>query len=112
MPHLDSMTWDEADRLHSVKRGTTTAWYAYDAGGQRTRKVVEKQESVREERIYLGGFELFRKYAGSSLELERETLHIIDDQQRIALVETKTLDASIPAFTEETRFRYQLSNHL
>ncbi len=48
------------------------------------------------ERVYLGGFEIYREYGGDGLEvtLERETLHIMDDKQRIALVETKTVDAS------------------
>lgn len=44
----------------------------------------------KEERTYLGEFEIYRKYQsdGETLALERETLHIMDDQQGIALVET------------------------
>ena len=44
------------------------------------------------ERIYLGGFEIYREYNGDGTQpvLERETLHIMDDKQRIALVETRT----------------------
>ena len=43
------------------------------------------------------------------MSLERETLHLMDDQQRIALVETRTQgDDGSPA----QLIRYQLSNHL
>ena len=73
-----------------------TAYYVYDASGQRVRKVWEKAPGLIEERIYLGGFEIFRKHGGTiganTATLERETLHVMDDKQRIALVETRTLD--------------------
>jgi RHS repeat-associated protein len=63
------------------------------------------------ERFYLGGFEIFREYAGngSTVTLERETLHIMDDKQRIALVETRTRgsDGSPGQLS-----RYQFGNHL
>ena len=68
-------------------------YYIYDAGGQRVRKVTETQNGKpKDERIYLGGFEVYRKYNGNrqTVTLERETLHIMDDKQRIALVETRT----------------------
>jgi RHS repeat-associated protein len=62
------------------------------------------------ERLYLGGFEIYREYdAGGGLYLERETLHVMDGQQRIALVETRTQgDDGAPAQLA----RYQLGNHL
>jgi RHS repeat-associated protein len=63
------------------------------------------------ERIYLGGFEIYREYAGDgqTVTLARETLHLMDDKQRIALVETRTQgnDGSPPQL-----IRYQLGNHL
>ncbi len=37
----------------------------YDAGGQRVRKVWEKSANLMEERIYLGGFEIFRRHGGA-----------------------------------------------
>ena len=43
-----------------------TTYYVYDAAGQRVRKVTERQNGTRkDERIYLGGFEVYRKYDGS-----------------------------------------------
>jgi RHS repeat-associated protein len=50
--------------------------------------------------------------------LERETLHIMDDQQRIALVETKTTAGSLLARARslvsapKALIRYQFDNHL
>lgn len=90
MPHLPAMTWDERDRLQSTTRqvvnsGTPeTTYYAYDNGGQRIRKVTERQAGAAQkptrmsERIYLGVFEIYREYAGDGIKvtLQRETLHI------------------------------------
>jgi RHS repeat-associated protein len=110
LQHLQQMEWDFEDQLHYVKKGTEEIYYVYDAAGQRVRKVVEKNNgALIEERIYLGDFEVFRRRNGSGLKLERETLHIMDDQQRIALVETRT-QGNDPA--PEQLIRYQYSNHL
>ena len=66
------------------------------------------------ERVYLGGFEIYREYQadGATTDLERETLHIMDDKQRIALVETKTVDSSLRAHGSCLILRYQIGNHL
>lgn len=56
-----------------VNNGGTpeTTYYVYDAAGQRVRKVTERQAVLgqtptrKEERIYLGGFEVYREYDGS-----------------------------------------------
>jgi len=53
MPHLQAMDWDFMERLSHITRGTTEAYYSYDGSGQRTRKMVEKNNVV-EERLYLG----------------------------------------------------------
>ncbi|MBD1930315.1 MULTISPECIES: SpvB/TcaC N-terminal domain-containing protein [Cyanophyceae] len=115
MPHLTQMDWDFKDQLQRVDLGGGgVAYYVYDAAGQRVRKVIERQNGSRqEERIYLGGFEIYRKYNGSgnTVTLERETLHIMDDQQRIALVETKTI--TNPDDESPTQLiRFQFGNHL
>ena len=112
MPHLPHMDWNFRDQLQHVDLvGGGDAYYVYDESGQRVRKVVEKNGgALIEERIYLGGFEVFRRRNGAgSVTLERETLHIMDDKQRIALVETRTQgnDGSPPQLA-----RYQFSNHL
>jgi RHS repeat-associated protein len=113
MPHLQKMEWNFADRLQMVDlAGGGKAYYVYDAAGQRVRKVHEHNGSTVEERIYLGSYEIYRKRNGGGLTLERETLHVMDDKKRVALVETKTHDegAAIPAPT--SLIRYQFDNHL
>lgn len=115
MPHLAQMDWDFKDQLQRVDLGGGgVAYYVYDASGQRVRKAIERQNGSRqEERIYLGGFEIYRKYNGNdnTITLERETLHIMDDQQRIALVETKTI--TNPDDKSPTQLIwFQLGNHL
>jgi RHS repeat-associated protein len=120
MPHLPLMKWDFKNQLcitreQVVKQGAgPRTFYVYDAGGARVRKVTERSDgSKAHERIYLGGFEIYREYERNKVTLERETLHVIDDKRRIALVETKTVDikcqsVNLPA----TLTRYQFSNQL
>jgi RHS repeat-associated protein len=104
------MNWDSEDRLHEINLGGGgNAYYVYDSAGQRVRKVIESLGGVkRKERIYLGGFEIYREYEanGQTIGLERESLHVMDDQRRIALVETQTVGNS------DQLIRYQLGNHL
>ena len=119
MPHLPKMEWDYQDQLKSIEKQVVNsgtgdkAYYTYDADGERVRKVVEKKNSALiEQRLYLGGFEIFRRHQRNKLQLERETLHIMDDKRRIALVETKTIDVKAPNTVPTTLTRYQLDNHL
>ena len=69
MTAINSMTmeWDFKDQLQQVDLGGGgTAYYVYDASGQRVRKVTERQNGTRKsERIYLGGFEIYREYNGN-----------------------------------------------
>ncbi|MGK3997606.1 RHS repeat-associated core domain-containing protein [Sorangium sp. So ce1024] len=111
MPHIAQLTWDENDQVRSTNLGGGGVVYStYDAAGQRVRKVWEHSGLV-EERIYLGGYEVYRRRNSSGLELERQTLHVMDGARRVAMVETKTVDTSGP-FTVTPRVRYQLDNHL
>ncbi|MDM0069629.1 SpvB/TcaC N-terminal domain-containing protein [Variovorax sp. J31P207] len=123
MPHLGgglpapNTHWDYKDQLHrSDLGGGGTVHCVYDASGQRVRKVWEKAPGLVEERIYLGGFEVFRKHNGamgaSTAALERETLHVMDDRQRIALVEMRTLDTEGVDKAPARLIRYQFGNHL
>lgn len=123
MPHLGgglpgpNMHWDYKDQLRQTDLGGGgAAYYVYDVSGQRVRKVWEKAPGLTEERIYLGGFEIFRKHNGridaNTATLERETLHVMDDKQRIALVETRTLDTAGDDQAPRQLIRYQFGNHL
>ena len=100
MTHLPLMRWDFKDQLSASSQqasnnGTPeTTYYVYAADGQRARKITETQTGARKnERLYLGGYEIYREYSGGNVSLERETLHVMDDKQRIAIVETATTPA-------------------
>jgi RHS repeat-associated protein len=111
MPHLSSISWDFADQMQSVDLlGGGNAHYTYDASGQRVRKVVQRNGGLVEERIYLGAYELHRRRLDGTPRFERETIHLMDDTQRVALIETKTVDAQSPVGLPETRVRYQLAD--
>jgi len=116
MPHLAAIEYTYTNQMREADLGGGgTAYYTYDASGERVRKVIQRLGTTREERIYLGGWELYRKRQGAEAEivLERETLHVMDDARRIAMVETKTVDADVQGtLTVVSRIRYQLDNHL
>ena len=107
-----NMHWDYSEQLRQVDLGGGgRAHYVYEASGQRVRKVIETNGAFVKERIYLGGWEIYRERNASGVQLERETLHVMDDQSRIAIVETKTFgDAGDEGFNPV--IRYQLGDHL
>lgn len=112
MPHLQAMHWNFKDHLQSVDLGGGgNAYYTYDSAGQRVRKVWEKPGGLVEERIYLGGYEVFRRRLNGSLELERETLQVLDDKRRIAMVETRTQNKGNDPGPAQL-IRCQFDNHL
>ena len=79
MPHLPLMRWDCRDQLQATAQQVVnnggvpeTTWYVYNAAGQRVRKVTERAVSAQDaakgtkptpmkERIYVGGFEIYRE---------------------------------------------------
>jgi RHS repeat-associated protein len=124
MAHLPIMKWDHHNQLKATSRqkvnqGATPeiTYYVYDSSGRRVRKVTERQASAgqiprrKDERIYLANFEIYRQYngSGSTVKLQRETIHVINESRRIALIDTRTKgnDGS-----QEQVIRYQFSNHL
>jgi RHS repeat-associated protein len=126
MSHLPVMRWDYRDELQAtaqqvVNNGTPeTTWYVYDSTGQRVRKVTDNEAAAgqtpvrKAERVYLGGFEIYRTYQadGVNKNLERETVHVLDDRQRIALVEDRTTDVNGTDMAPAHVARYQFGNHL
>lgn len=110
MPHLQVMDWNFREELSRTVRTAgadpDATFYQYDAGGQRSRKINARANGqVLNERIYLGGFEVYRNAEG----LERETLHLMDGEKRILMVDIRSEgDDDFDAITQ----RYQLGNHL
>jgi len=90
-----------------------TAYYTYNAEGQRIRKVIHNNSDIKiKETIHLDGYEVYHEFASGSIDFERETLHIMDDQTMIAMAETLTIENGNPVTTPVTRLRYQISDHL
>ncbi|WP_052496452.1 SpvB/TcaC N-terminal domain-containing protein [Pedobacter lusitanus] len=121
MPHLDEMSWDFKEELVRTVRqkrldgGTPeTTYYQYDGQGQRIRKLTEneadagKTPQVKEERIYISGYELYRKITGTDAGLERRSLSLIDQGNRFVMAETRN---TVDDGTEKHLVRYQLHNH-
>ena len=121
LPHLhavdgtglsrDCLHWDFLNQLVNVdlNQSGDRAYYQYDAQGNRIRKFVERG-GVTEERIYLGGFEIYHRKGGTLSEVKRFTQHVMDDQSGIALIEDEKDHLAHPL--GNTRIRFQLSNHL
>jgi len=119
MPHLSAIDWDYAQRMqHADLGGGGDVWFQYDAAGNRVRKVqVNSAGTAANERIYLGGVEVYRQRdvvsgALDAVNDERETLHISDDAGRIAMVETLTIDGGTVVSSPANVARYQYGNHL
>ncbi|TCC99005.1 SpvB/TcaC N-terminal domain-containing protein [Pedobacter psychroterrae] len=122
MPHLEDMGWNFKEELVKTIRQKRTdggtaeiTYYQYDSAGQRIRKITENQAAPgivpdkKEERIYIAGYELYKKHSGTNAGLERVSLSLIDQGQRFVTVETRN---QIDDGTEKELVRYKLHNHL
>ncbi len=115
MSHLSRMDWNFKEELQATSSQVThdgplpeTTYYVYDGSGQRVRKITEtiNGAGIKNERLYVGNmFEVYRQQDG----LERETLHLMDDSSRIAMIDTRTKGHDE---YEPQTIRYQLGNHL
>ncbi|MDT7827138.1 SpvB/TcaC N-terminal domain-containing protein [Pricia sp. S334] len=85
--------WNHSDQLKAFRTQANNsepsvhAQYLYDATGQRVMKLVRKQGGKLEARVFIG--ELFEHYLWdmeTNIPKENSVLHVMDDQQRIALV--------------------------
>ena len=92
-----------------------TTYYQYSADGTRLRKITENAAAAdaaptqKEERVYIGAYERYRKFTGNHAGLVRHGLSVNDASGRLALIETRN---SINDGTDQRRVRYQLANHL
>jgi RHS repeat-associated protein len=121
MPHLPMMAYTFRDELAAtaqqiVAAGTPeTTYYSYDHDGVRIRKVTDQAAAAgatparKNERLYLGAFEIHRSNAGATVGLERLTLSVMDNESRVAMIERRN---AVNDGTPATVTRYQLSNHL
>ena len=85
--------WNHSDQMKAFRtqvgmsKPSVHAQYLYDATGMRVMKLVRKQNGAWESRVYIGEmFEHFRWDNTTANPKENNVLHVMDDQQRIALV--------------------------
>ena len=124
MPQLQIMQWDFKDQLQMTQRQRVNladmdgnqhqgerTYYIYDAAGQRVLKTTEASGGLLvKQRIYLGGFEIYREFDNSGkASLERQTLHVMDGKKRVALIEIRTQGND---GTAAQLIRFQFGNHL
>jgi RHS repeat-associated protein len=111
MPHIAALRWTPTGQLGALERTATfRAVYAYDASGERVRKVVDR-DGVVHEHIYFGACEIFRERVRGALEQERQTVHVDDEGRRTALLERQTVRGGA-RIDGEPRIRIQLGDHL
>lgn len=102
------MYWNHSNELHGfrIQNGQVSleARYLYDAGGQRVKKIVWQQGGNVNTSTYIDGVFEYHTEGGQA----NNSLHLMDDQQRIALVRVG------PAFGNDStpRVHYHLGDHL
>ncbi|GII61303.1 hypothetical protein Skr01_13880 [Sphaerisporangium krabiense] len=99
LPGVGDLAWTPEDQISQVSRvadgGTQTTHYVYDASGRRVRAVTIRRSSSGpaspvHERVYLGGYEIARAFTpDGGVEVRRDTVHVLDGERRVALVETR-----------------------
>ena len=113
-----NLHWDQRDMIRHIDLGGGgNAWYQYDSSKQRTRKlIVRNGGNVEEERLYLGGFERYRRTKNNTVVEEIESHHLFEGEQRVLLVDDVLksqgqLGSSGLSLVERTCWRYQYGNH-
>ena len=123
MPHLPGtggtagLQWNWANQLEQTySSSSAAARYAYGGDGQR---VVKRFGSLSgsvltpsKVTVYLpGGFEITGSFSGGALQVEWQSLAVMDDRTCVARFEVKAVDGGA-ATGESAVLRYQVGNHL
>ena len=119
MPHLVDIGWNFLEQVESSTRqvrtdgGTPeTTYYQYDGSGKRIRKTTvcasdTGEGQVKDERIYIGGYEVYRKHSGAYKGLERVTTSLMAGSSRLVIIERRN---DVDDGTEKKLERYQFAN--
>lgn len=119
-PREFNLQWDHRDMIRHINLGGGgQVWYQYASDKQRTRKFIERNGNLTEERLYLGGYERYRRILNGEVVEEIESHHLFEGEQRVLLVDD-VITAKAPGqpgpngltVKEQTLFRYQYGNHL
>jgi RHS repeat-associated protein len=122
-PARFDIRWDANDMIHTIDLGGGgRAWYQYSADKQRCRKRLVRNPAVngtiREERVYLTGYERYLRYTGDPNDPveDIESHHLLIGGQRVLLIDD-VLKARNPrpdglTVKAVTLWRYQYGNQL
>lgn len=106
--------WDHGNRLRAfeVRSGAAEpsqhAHYLYDARGQRVKKLLRKQGGLIEATTYVDGIFERRRVVQGGVVREADTLHLMDDEHRIAEVRA----GAALAGDDAPAVKYHLEDHL
>jgi RHS repeat-associated protein len=105
--------WDHADRMkvYRTQAGNSEpsvhVHYLYDSDGQRLKKLIRKQGGQYESTIYIEGVFEHQRWQQNGEVKENNRLHVMDEQQRIALVRVG------PKHPDDgEKVQYHFSDHL
>ncbi|MBB3188945.1 SpvB/TcaC N-terminal domain-containing protein [Halomonas cerina] len=107
--------WDHSDQLKAYRTQvegsppSVRAHYLYDAIGQRVKKLVRNQQGEIEATIYIDGFFEHHRWQGNGSGTgENNRFHVMDDQQRIAMLRVGDPHPK----DEGPKVQYPLGDHL
>lgn len=128
LDNLRGLQWNwknifvQVDTIVRESGNNDTDYFVYNAEGKRIRKVAERytngESTVEiEEKIYLGTLEIKRQRRvsakSSTTLLERQSLHVMDGDTRVAITSYWPVDTQGKERPTEPRvFRFQLDNNL
>jgi RHS repeat-associated protein len=106
--------WDYADRMRVFRtqadeaEPSVHAQYLYNVAGERVKKLVRKQGGQIETTIYIDGIFEHQRIVQGGVTQENNTLHVMDDQSRLALVR---IGSPLPGDTTPA-VKFHLGDHL
>ena len=111
--NANNIEWNYDDMMHRFTLANgKVVHYNYDSQKERSRKtIINATENIKEERLYLGGMELYRRWKNDKLEEEIKTHHLMLEEERICMVEEVT-ETNNSNLEKAILYRYQYSNHL
>jgi RHS repeat-associated protein len=112
LPGAGPLSWDFRSRLRSAELGGGgTVHHLYDLGGARVRTVVRRLGGLVEERLYVGGYELYQRVGATGTQERRHSVRVAAGAS-IAQVETTVIRDGVAVTDPVPLDRYQVGDHV
>jgi RHS repeat-associated protein len=108
--------WDHTDQLQIFYnksqngRPSAVTHYFYDSAGQRVKKLIRSSANIYEVIVYIDNIFEYHKRVRPRTTLEKNVVHVMDNQSRIAIV--RIGDPFPHEDAPEEPIKYQLNDHL